>query len=359
MWGSSPRSRSASCFRDYAQQWLDTYAARALKPSSQRVVRSILTNHLLPALGSVRLTELTRQQVKAFLASKRAMKTTRLRECLRILSGICTHAVDDDLMAAHPVKGLSKALPRTPHDPDTAYVPFTAAELAHYLATMQQHAPRYYPYFFLLARTGMREGEALGLTWDDIQFGTGDTDPYRFIEVKRTYDAVHQRMNSPKTGKTRRVDMSRDLRAVLQAWYQHCGDQALLHGTTEVPPVVFATATGRPWHPSVPFRVHKRICEAAGLRATRVHDLRHSFASILLYELHAPIQYVSEQLGHSSIKMTIDTYGHPRQGLSPHLVDQVDSAGTSRPSAARHATICNPAATSVLFCAETPAICVT
>jgi integrase len=61
----------------------------------------------------------------------------------------------------------------------------------------------------------------------------------------------------------------------------------------------------------------------AGLRATRVHDLRHNYATIMLYELHAPIQYVSEQLGHSSIKITVDTYGHPRQGMSTHLVDQL------------------------------------
>jgi integrase len=73
------------------------------------------------------------------------------------------------------------------------------------------------------------------------------------------------------------------------------------------------------------------VCALAGLRANRIHDLRHSYATILLYELHAPIQYVSEQLGHSSIKITVDTYGHPRQGMSTHLVDQL---GTPMPHSA-------------------------
>jgi integrase len=64
------------------------------------------------------------------------------------------------------------------------------------------------------------------------------------------------------------------------------------------------------------------------LRVNRIHDLRHSYATIQLYEYHAPIQYVSEQLGHSSIKITVDTYGHPRQGTSIALADQLDSPGT-------------------------------
>jgi len=55
-----------------------------------------------------------------------------------------------------------------------------------------------------------------------------------------------------------------------------------------------------------------------------VHDLRHSFATIHLYEHHTPIQYVSEQLGHASIKITVDTYGHPRQGNNITLADQMD-----------------------------------
>ena len=65
------------------------------------------------------------------------------------------------------------------------------------------------------------------------------------------------------------------------------------------------------------------------MRVNRVHDLRHSYATIQLYEHHAPIQYVSEQLGHASMKITVDTYGHPRQGTSIALADRLDSADTS------------------------------
>jgi integrase len=70
--------------------------------------------------------------------------------------------------------------------------------------------------------------------------------------------------------------------------------------------VVFCGAHGGPLSPSWLSRLHRRICARAELQGTRVHDLRHSYATIQLYEHHAPIQYVSEQLGHASINITVD-----------------------------------------------------
>jgi integrase len=64
------------------------------------------------------------------------------------------------------------------------------------------------------------------------------------------------------------------------------------------------------------------------MRVNRVHDLRHSYATIKFYKHHGPIQYVSEQWGHASIKITVDTYGHPRQGTSIALADRLDSTDT-------------------------------
>lgn len=84
-----------------------------------------------------------------------------------------------------------------------------------------------------------------------------------------------------------------------------------------------------------------------GVKVRRVHDLRHSYASIQLYEHHAPIQYVSEQLGHASIKMTVDTYGHPRQGTSIALADRLDHPGGN---ALRYATSVQPDKASMAEC---------
>jgi integrase len=78
--------------------------------------------------------------------------------------------------------------------------------------------------------------------------------------------------------------------------------------------VVFYGPHGGPLSPTWLYKLHRRVCALASLHGNRVHDLRHSYATLQLYECHAPVQYVSEQLGHASIKITVDTYGHPRQG---------------------------------------------
>jgi integrase len=173
----------------------------------------------------------------------------------------------------------------------------------------------------------MREGEALGLHWEDIQFGQDADDPHRFLHVQRTYDPVHHAFNTPKNGKSRRVDMSQELRTALLALRNQRFDAAVLHGTTTIPPVVFCGPHGGPLSPTWLYKLHRRVCARAGLQGNRVHDLRHSYATIQLYEHHAPIQYVSEQLGHASIKITVDTYGHPRQGTSIALADRLDTPG--------------------------------
>jgi integrase len=282
-------------------------------------------NHLLPAFGAQELQSITRSQVRTFLFQKQQRYTSKyVRNLVRTLHTICAHAIEEEMLDRNPAAKLGKYLPKMPFDPLHEMALFTSAKLACYLATMRQHYPQYYVYFLCLARTGMREGEALGLHWDDIQFGKDASDPHRFIHVRQTYDAVYRTFNTPKTGRSRRVDMSQELRAVLLDLRNQRFDRAVLSGTTAIPQVVFCNPHGRPLSPSWFYRVHRRVCRLAGLRGNRIHDLRHSSATIQLYEHHAPIQYVSEQLGHASIKMTVDNYGHPRQGTSIALADRLD-----------------------------------
>jgi integrase len=318
----------AVLFGDYAEQWLIHYVAVACKPSSGRVIRGIVHNHLLPAFGARTLESITRTQVKTFVAQQQQRYApTYVRNLVRTLHTICAHAVDEEVLDRNPAAKLGRYLPEQRSAPPREISPFTSTELAHYLATMRDTYPQHYVYFLCLARTGMREGEALGLHWEDIQFGQDPDDPHRFLHVQRTYDPVHRAFNTPKSGKSRRVDMSQELRAVLLELRNQRFDTAVLHGTTTIPPVVFCGTHGGPLSASWLSRLHRRVCARAGLQGTRVHDLRHSYATIQLYEHHAPIQYVSEQLGHASIKITVDTYGHPRQGISIALADRLDTPG--------------------------------
>jgi integrase len=315
----------AVSFGDYAERWLAHYVPVACKPSSARIMRGIVRNHLLPAFGTQDLRSITRAQVKTFVVQKHQRYTPKyVKNLVRTLHMICAHAVDEEVLDRNPASRLGKYLPER-SVAARVILPFTSAELACYLHTMRAQYPQYYAYFLCLARTGMREGEALGLHWDDLQFGQDANDSHRFVHIQRTYDPVHRLFNTPKNGKSRRVDMSQELRTALLDFKNWRFDAAVLQGMTTISPVIFCSASGRPWAPARLYALHRHICTLAGLRVNRIRDLRHSYATIQLYEYHAPIQYVSEQLGHSSIKITVDTYGHPRQGTSIALADQLDS----------------------------------
>ena len=313
-------------FGDYAEQWLAHYVPVACKPSSGRILRGIVRNHLLPAFGAQELRSITRTQVKTFVTHKHQRYTlTYVRHLARTLHTIFAQAIDEEILDRNPAAKLGRILPEQRRTPRQDIHPFASAELAHYLATVRAHYPQHYPYFLCLARTGMREGEALGLHWDDIQLGQDAQDPHRFLYVQRTYDPVHHTFNTPKSGRSRRVDMSQELRAALLDLRNQRFDAAVLSGSLTLPVVVFCGPHGRPLSASGLYKIHRRVCALAELRVNRLHDLRHSYATIQLYEHHAPIQYVSEQLGHASIKITVDTYGHPRQGTNITLADQLDS----------------------------------
>ena len=132
--------------------------------------------------------------------------------------------------------------------------------------------------------------------------------------------------------------MSRQLAETLKALMLERKKETLRKGWGEVPPWVFLTVTGTPLaHAHVRHRVWRKLLAKAELRYIRVHDLHHTFASLLIQQGES-LAYVKEQLGHHSIRMTVDVYGHLVPGGNRQAVDRLD--GLER------ATIRNLSATS-------------
>jgi hypothetical protein len=166
-------------------------------------------------------------------------------------------------------------------------------------------------------RTGMRLGELLGLQWGDIDFQG------RFIEVRRSL-VEGGRIELPKNGKIRRVDLSLLLGETLEKLRVRRAEEAPAKGWKQVPEWVFCNEEGRPiWKSDFERRVFHKALEKARLRRIRFHDLRHTFASRLLQNGES-IVYVKDQLGHHSIKVTVDVYGHLVPGANKAAVDRLD-----------------------------------
>jgi integrase len=152
-------------------------------------------------------------------------------------------------------------------------------------------------------------GELIAVISGDIQFGTSEDDPNRCILVQRNF--VRGEFTTPKSKKSRRVDLSRELRRTLMELRDKRMLEALMGGRASIADdLVFPSKAGTVLDPSNLFHYHFLPClELAGLRRFRFHDLRHSFGSFLIQD-GASLAYVKDQIGHSSIQITVDIYGH-------------------------------------------------
>ena len=228
------------------------------------------------------------------------------------LGGIFNIALDDEVIQTNPAHALGKIFGKKKLESIVKIDPLTSEDLSLLLHTFQEHFPKHYLLALTLSRTGMRVGEALGMQWGDIDFNS------RFTTVQRGYS--HGRIETPKNGKTRRVDMSMQLTETL--WMLKREREREMG--EEMPEWVFINNVGKlldeqNWYK----RVFKKALDKAELRSIRVHDLRHTYATLLL-QAGVPMMYVKEQLGHYSIKVTVDTYGHWIPKGNNDAVDKLD-----------------------------------
>ena len=302
---------------------LDVYAETFLqriqhirKPSTHEGYQQTLTCNIKPMLGKLDLRAITREKVKALAIAglKKGQSPKTVQNIIRCLSSLLSHAVEDNLVAINSALKPGKFLPKI--SKRRKIHPLTREEVAVLLDTAKRKMPRYYPLFLCAARTGLRMGELLALQWHDVDWQG------RFIEVRRNF--THWQLTTPKSGESRRVDMSRELAQTLKdVLLERQIDAGATE--TEVPLWIFPSETGGLLHPhNIRDRVFYGLLTKAKLRRVRFHDLRHTFASLLLQNGESPV-YVKEQMGHSSIQVTVDCYGHLIPGGNKQAVDRLDT----------------------------------
>jgi integrase len=315
--------------------------------------------HIKPVLGEVRLDELTRDQAKELvvtLLQKNANKRTHgedrpaeeperklskdsIRNVVATLRAMLNEAVERKLIAVNPATKLGK-LYKEAGTVREQVDPFTAEEIPTLLDATRTHF-RYENYVVTLTlfHTGLRASELAGLQWPDLDFRG------RFITVRRQYK--DGKITRTKTKKIRKIDISDVLLHELQTLRKRRQEEYLGRGKNEIPEWVFLSPGQIIWSKDKPRkpvghaegqpldmkhfrgRVFLKACDKAGIRRRRLHDTRHTFASILLMNGESPA-YVKDQLGHSSIKMTVDIYGHWIPGSNRQAVNKLPSLETPR-----------------------------
>jgi len=223
-----------------------------------------------------------------------------------VFSSVFNYAIDDELISASPVTGITKRLfPKEtskaePIKPENV---FCESEIEKLLAVTQSSLPDFYLLMLIAARTGMRMGEILALKWGDVDFKAG------VIWVKRSYR--RGRITPPKNGKVRQVEMSTQLAETLRAKLPKDADELIVN------------RNGYFYNQNKIRYVWRRILKMAKLRWRKFHSLRHSYASILLSKGAQPL-YVSRQLGHTDISITVNIYTHWINSNENRHVDLLD-----------------------------------
>jgi integrase len=322
-------------FGAYAERWLRTYAHIHCRETTAKNYQGLLRHHVFPTIGHESLGAVTREDIKEIIAvmvTKGLSKST-VANTIAPVKEMLNHAVvDDGVLSGNPAARIGRFLRRT-KDRRVDVNPLTSEEVASLLDATQQHVPQYYPLLLCAVRTGMRMGELLGLQWGDIDFHS------RFIEVHRAI--VWGKVVPTKSGKIRRVDMSQQLTDSLKKLWVRRKEETLQKGWSEVPAWIFVNEEGRLLDPNnVRKRVLYRCLEKAGIRRVRFHDLRHTFASLLIAQNESP-KKIQSLLGHHSIQVTMDIYGHLYAEENRKVVDSLDDVPDKEGSTTKR----NPRAT--------------
>jgi integrase len=310
----------------YLDDWLEGKAA--LRASTRRSYAETIDLYLKPALGHHRLTDLRDHHIADLYAAMRQLGTVdqappgsplaRIRRVHATLRSALNSAVKRHLIDRNPAQYVDLPTGRRPravvwsnqqvqawHDtgerPPVAV--WTAEQTGHFLDTAADD--RLYPLFHLIAYRGLRRGEAVGLRWRDVDLN------HRLLHIRQQIVQVGwaTQVSQPKTHSgNRTVTLDQGTTAVLRAWrHEQEGERALWGAAWQHTDLVFTRQDGSAIHPDTVSRRFAALTRAADLPPIRLHDLRHTAASLALVA-GVPMKVVSELLGHASLAITADTY---------------------------------------------------
>jgi integrase len=303
------------------QRWLPAQRSQ-LKATTFHSYESNIRLHVLPNLGGIALARLAPDDLDGLYARLLAtgrrnrsgdgpgLSASSVRYVHRILRKALNDAVRKGTLVRNPAT-LADPPKRnaTKKREDEMHV-WNQSQLQTFLDSLD--GQRLAPAFVLAAHTGMRRGEVAGLRWADV-----DVDA-KLIHIRQNAVVVNYelRLTDAKTANGRRtIDVNHDVVHALQSWRRKQAEERILLGAGyDDHDLVFARADGTPTHPELLSTTFDRIARHAGLPRIRLHDIRHTHATLLL-KAGVHIKVVSERLGHATPSFTLDVYGWVLPGM--------------------------------------------
>lgn len=339
-----PPLNSSEKVSKYLTWWLDSVIdPSGLTDRTKASYRAEVTLHISPALGGHTLANLKTPHVAAWMAAmadqadedaakqreedgdtpkpryfgKPSANTRRIRYA--VLHKALNDAVKVGLISRNPATPVNA--PRPERDEEKVHA-LTLEEARAILKAADDH--RLTAAWYVLTLMGLRRGEVLGLRWSDLDLLTSQ------MRIEQSLGRVQGKglcFSTPKTTTSKRgVPIPL---VVLETLKTHLIEQEIeraAHGGWPDSDLVFVTANGRPIEPSNLGRMFQTVCKKAGHGHERLHNLRHTAATVMRVYGGADLLDVSRILGHSSIRVTADMYGHTVPTVQEQIASRVSDA---------------------------------
>ncbi|MGQ0744931.1 MAG: tyrosine-type recombinase/integrase [Acidimicrobiales bacterium] len=329
-------SRDKTTLGEYlTDRWLPLQQAQ-LRRSTYDSYRRNIELHVLPTLGRVPLHKLAPEDLDGLYArlltkGRRDGEGGLSVKTVRLVHLVLHKALKDALRKGSVLRNVATVAdpPKLGSAKRREIKVWTADQLRTFLDHLRDN--RAYAALFVVAHTGMRRGEILGLRWCDVDFD-GARLSVRQALVSVAYE---MQLSDVKTGAGRRtIDLDERTVSVLRQWRKAQAEERLALGAGYLDrDLVFCRSDGERLHPDLFSQTFDRAASKAGLPDITLHDLRHTHATLLL-KAGVPVKVVSERLGHASPGFTMSVYQHVIPGMQAEAAAVFSALVAPRPAAA-------------------------
>ncbi len=285
--------RKIPTFAEVAHDWIE-YKRPNLRHSTWSVYEGHVRNHF-SEFNPIRVSLTTTAKVEKWIAARRSegMQLGTLKKVLVTLGQILAYAVRHGYAMQNPVRDAERPRGNGLESTDKGIRVLAPSQIAAFLEAVDD--VKYRTLFLLALMSGARQGELLGLKWGDVDWKNSQ------IRIQRTFNNLAWYETKTKAS-NRRIDLGPAMMTELKKWRLACPHSEL--------DLVFPNKAGQPLdHKNMVSRQFMPALRAAGIDKIRFHDLRHTYASLMI-EQGENIKYIQTQLGHSSPTVTLNVYAH-------------------------------------------------